>query len=278
MVTGVQFGNAKLFVDPNLQNSGVGGAGGNGNVPAGIGANVKNDPPPDGTGGSDNKDGLPAPTVFTSIDASTFSAFSSSPKTPILPENASLSQLRDAMAVIFMQLRTSDLQTRDKELEAGVATRLAAVEKGVEAAKTERDAAQAAAWGQIAGGIVQFGFSAAGGVAAFKNVPKTGLDAGGVQKLGFWQRIDPQVLTTTGQGLSSISSGAGGVVQADKNYEAAQKKAEQQRGDIAGETSQTRSQQANERATQNRDAFLAFLQAEAQQEQMKTDVAKRTFG
>jgi hypothetical protein len=253
----------------------------------GVGNGTPPSAPGKPTGDSTGSGGVTPPKADGKLAFEALSVtWSTSTSTPILGSNMSLAQLREAMAALALKNRTDNLKTRDQELAASVKQQLAGVQKGLDAAKEQLEAARVAAAFQLAGAVVQIGFSAVALNSSIGTLtakpPAVGLDAGAaaspMTRMQAFFKADPQALTAMGQAVSSAVNFPGTMWSENLKYDAATLTADQERFKVAGDKANSISQQSGERASSELQAFQAFLQGLQQAEQYNSDAAKRTFG
>lgn len=157
----------------------------------------------------------------------------------------------DVLQALFMLQQTVRKSNQEQQV-ADLKKQLQSIEGQVvkmrDAAEKEYGAAMAQAWGQIAGGIMQFGFSVAGGVAAGK----------GGDTAQNWS----QVWSGFGQSTSGISTGASSAVAAGRTFD--QRQIEADNKALQGEETraQTQFQQSkdfSDNAKQVRDQIMNLI-------------------
>lgn len=167
---------------------------------------------------------------------------------------ANVTSMQDNFIRLMLSLRTQSLKDRDDEMVMVRDKKLVAIDKGLEAAEKDRNAAYAAGIGQIAAGTMSV-------VGGFKG---EGLQGG---------------LVATGKfsGFGTALNGIGSMVGASITFSGAQIKAEQQRAELDAEMATNRMNQSNERAANQKEAFLSFLQIQQQVVQNNVENNKRIF-
>jgi hypothetical protein len=201
--------------------------------------------------------GLPAPNrspeLTPSMTTGLGNVLAMSP-TEAANATVNLAAMQEILMRMAIMLRSNEMQTRDSELETKAKQTEQGIAKGLEAAKTERNAAMVQAGGQAVGGLSSM-------VGGFKGEGVTG---SGVAVGKF-------------SGGGTVISSSASIVSANLTYSAALDKAAQQRADLEAEQASNRANQASERGAAFLDAFKAFREAALQTAQAEAEAFKRTF-
>lgn len=218
-------------------------------------------PPPDNgvLPGSAYAAGMPAP-QFASLTPAEMNGLSADLLALGVTSNTEANTMADVFSMqdnfirLMLSLRTQSLKDRDNEMVMVRDKKLLAIDKGLEAAKLELAAGITTGLGQIAAGVM----TVRGGKAG------EGLK-------------DATVAMGTISGKGTVANGIASMAAAGLTYWAATVKADQQRTELDAEMASNRMNQSNERAANQREALMSFLQVQQQMTQTNVDNIKRIF-